>query len=219
MDKNSLDLFKQAISEGLSERFDSVVESCTDKIVCSDHHKIAMRTIVYGKAEAKRAWSPKMKRIIAILVAAALLLTSCGIIFRNEIREVFEEFFVQLSYVGDENSVGEIEEVYELNYLPKGYYLEQENISYTTAKFKYINSERDYIYFEQRILNETNFFIDNESGYSKIEEIEAYDIYYRYTGESFIYLWNDGKYSLSLRVNNELPNEEIILILNGTTLK
>ena len=219
MDKNSLDLFKQAISEGLSERFDSVVESCTDKIVCSDHHKIAMRTIVYGKAEAKRAWSPKMKRIIAILVAAALLLTSCGIIFRNEIREVFEEFFVQLSYVGDENSVGEIEEVYEPTYVPEGYTLENEMITPICSQYKFIDASNNYIYFEQRTLNETNFFIDNESGYSKIKEIEAYDIYYRYTGESFIYLWNDGKYSLSLRANNELPNEEIILILNGTTLK
>ena len=38
MDKSNLELFKQAISEGLSEKFDSVVDSCTEKIVCSEKH-------------------------------------------------------------------------------------------------------------------------------------------------------------------------------------
>ena len=104
MDKSNLELFKQAISEGLANRFDSVVNSYTDEIVCSEKHNMAMRTIVYGKADAKRVWSPKMKRIIAILVAAALVLTSCGIIFRNEIREIFEEVFVKLSYSDGETN-------------------------------------------------------------------------------------------------------------------
>ena len=120
MDKSNLELFKQAISEGLSQKFDSVVNSCTDEIVCSEKHNIAMRTIVYGKTDTKRTWSPKMKRIIAILIAAALLLTSCGIIFRNEIREMFEEFFVKLTYSEENNSNNPIEEVYHLEYLPEG---------------------------------------------------------------------------------------------------
>ena len=33
MDKGNLELFKQAISEGLSEKLDSVVNSYTDEIV------------------------------------------------------------------------------------------------------------------------------------------------------------------------------------------
>ena len=49
MDKSNLELFKQAISEGLSEKFDSVADSYTDEIICSEKHKLAMRTIVYGK--------------------------------------------------------------------------------------------------------------------------------------------------------------------------
>ena len=131
MDKSNLELFKQAISDGLSKKFDSVVNSYTDEIVCSEQHNFAMRTMVYGKADAKRTWSPKMKRVVAILIAAALLLTSCGIIFRNEIREVFEEFFVKLTYSGDDNGIDTIEEVYELTYLPEGYFLEDKIISHT----------------------------------------------------------------------------------------
>ena len=74
MDKTNLELFQQALNEGLSNRFDSLAEEYTGEIVCSRKHKLAMRTIVYGKAGGARAWSPRMRRVVAILVAAALLL-------------------------------------------------------------------------------------------------------------------------------------------------
>ena len=64
---------------------------------------------------------------IAILIAVALLLTSCGIIFRNEIREVFEEFFVKLTYDGDDESAESIKDVYCLGYVPEGYALKRES--------------------------------------------------------------------------------------------
>ena len=110
MDKSNLELFKQALNEGVSNKFDKLANSCTDEIVYSERHKLAMRAILYGKTDTKRVWSPKMKRIVAILVAAALLLTSCGIIFRNEIREIFEEFFVKLTYDGDNESTENIKD-------------------------------------------------------------------------------------------------------------
>ena len=109
MDKSNLELFKQAISDGLSKKLDSVVNSYADEIVCSEKHRLAMRTIVYGKAEAKRTWPSRMKYIIAIIVAAALLLTSCAVIFRNEIREVVDEFFAKYVYSGDETGTDTIE--------------------------------------------------------------------------------------------------------------
>ena len=104
MDKSNLELFKQALNEAVSNKFDKMADECTEEIVYSEKHKLAMRTIVYGKTDNKRVWSPKMKRIIAILIAAALLLTSCGIIFRNEIREIFKEFFVSLTYESNDKN-------------------------------------------------------------------------------------------------------------------
>ena len=127
MDKSNLELFKQALNEAVSNKFDKMADECTEEIVYSEKHKLAMRTIVYGKADTKRVWSPKMKRIIAILIAAALLLTSCGIIFRNEIREIFKDFFVSLTYETDDMSEDMIEEVYTLSYVPEGYTLEKES--------------------------------------------------------------------------------------------
>lgn len=215
MDKSNLALFKQAISEGLSEKFDSVVDSCTEEIVCSDQHKLAMRTIIYGKADTKKALSPKMKRIIAIIVAAALLLTSCGIIFRNEIREVIEEFFVKLTYSGDGMGSDTIEEVYELTYLPEGYILDTKNISYTATKFEYINSTGNYIYFEQHTIDGSEVAVDNEIGYSQIKEIKEYNVYYRFTDKYHYYIWHNSKYSFKINSTTPLSNEQIVLIIEG----
>ena len=219
MNKSNLELFKQAINEGLSKKIDSVVNSCTEKIVCSEKHNIAMRAIVYGKAETKRAWSPRMKRIIAILIAAALLLTSCGIIFRDQIREIFEEFFVKLTYSGDESGVNAIEEIYELTYLPEGYYLTEETKTRVCIQYRFVDENNNIIKFEQRGLDVSDFHIDSESGYSQIKEIEEYDVYYRFTDKYHYYIWNDAKYAMSIKSKMGLSNEQIVQIIDGIMVK
>ena len=219
MDKSNLELFKQALNEAISNKFDKMAAECTEEITCSERHKLAMRAIVYGKTDTRRVWSPKMKRIVAILVAAALLLTSCGIIFRNEIREIFENFFVKLSYSSDDISGDTIEEVYQLSYLPEGFYLEEEKIESLRINYKFTNEDGDIIWFEQRILDGSDFVIDIENGFSLIEEIKDYEVYYRHTVQNNIYLLNDGKYSIRLKSSRILSNEEIILIFDGITIK
>lgn len=215
MDKSSLELFKQAISEGLSNRFDSVVNGYGEKIVCSEKHDMAMRTIVYGKADTKRTWTPKMKRIIAILIAAALILTSCAVIFRNEIREIIEEFSVELTFSGNGGGVKAIEKVYELGYLPEGYSLSSENIEPLGVNYQFKNENGDLILFEQHILDGNILVMNSEGGYSQIIKIEEYDVYYRFTYEYYNYVWSNDKYSFLLVSNQELSNEEIELIIKG----
>ena len=219
MDKSNLELFKQALNEAVSNKFDKMADECTEEIVCSERHKLAMRTIIYGKADTSRAWSPRVKRIIAILVAAALILTSCGIIFRNQIREIFEEFYVKLTYDGNEESNKNIDEVYVLGYVPEGYVLENEVLSTTYVKYKFMTSEGDVLYFEQRALTNSEYYIDSESGYSKIEEIEEFDVYYRFTNKFYHYVWNNETYTMTIKSSIKLSNENIILLINEITTK
>lgn len=222
MDKSNLELFKQALSEGVSNRFDKMAAECTEEIVCSDKHNLAMKTIVYGKADTKRRLSPKAKRLIAILVAAALLLTSCGIIFHNEIRQIFEEvcnFFVALTYTEDGSKGATIEEIYELSYLPEGYALKDEKIRPVRIQYEFQNENGDFIWFEQKLIDGTDFFIDNEDGYSKLNEISNYEIYYRYTNTNHVYAWNTGKYSIKLKSTQQMTVQELNLILNGLVIK
>ncbi|MBO5314941.1 MAG: DUF4367 domain-containing protein [Clostridia bacterium] len=222
MDKSNLELFKQALSEGVSNRFDKMAAECTEEIVCSDKHNLAMKTIVYGKAATKRHLSPKAKRLIAILVAAAILLTSCGIIFRNEIRQIFEEvcdFFVALTYTEDGSKGATIEEIYELSYLPEGYSLEKEVITPVCTQYEFKNENGDYIWFEQKLLDGTDFYVDSESGYTQMNNVKDYEVYYRYTGEKHVYVWNDSNYSMKLSSSIQISSDEIVLILKGLKIK
>lgn len=218
-EKSSLDLFRQALSEGLSNRFDSLAEEYTGEIVCSRRHKLAMRTIVYGKAGGARAWSPRMRRVVAILVAAALLLTSCGIIFREEIREVFDELFVILYFKDDSEAPRTIEEIYTLGYVPEGYVLEKEEITNLLIKYEYTNNRGENICFDQRPIDGSEFVINSEEGYSKLENFGEIEVYYRVTSGRHHYIWSDGKYSMKLNTSEQLTDEEIILIIEEITTK
>ena len=217
MNKTNLELFKQALDEAVSNQFDKLAAQCDEEIICSEKHKLAMRAIVYGKTETAQTLSPKMKRLIAILVAASLLLTGCAIIFRNEIREVFEEFFVSLTYSGDEETLI-IQEVYSLGYVPEGYVLEKETIAAQYVRYRFSN-QVDFFYFEQRPITNSDYYIDSESGYSQINEIEEYKIYYRLVDNLHCYVWRDNNYSIKMKTSVQLSNEELILILDGISVK
>ena len=219
MDKSNLELFKQALDEAVSNKFDNMAANCTEEIVCSERHKLAMQAIVYGKGDTKRTWSPRMKRIIAILVAAALLLTSCGIIFSNQISEVFKELFASITFEGDESKTNTIEDIYQLEYVPDGYSLVEENISPLSVVYKFVDINGNIIKFKQSVINNIDFVIDSEKGYSQIVGVNNYDVYYRSTDTFHYYIWNDSKYALSLRSIVPLSNETIILIIEGITIK
>ena len=219
MDKTNLELFKQALNEAVSNKFDNIAANCTEEIACSEKHNLAMRTIVYGKTNTKHIWSPKMKRIIAILVAAALLLTSCGIIFRNEIREVFKDLFASITFEGDESEVNTIEDIYQLKYVPDGYSLVEEDVTPLTIFYKFADINGNIIIFEQSTIDGSDYAIDSENGYSKILTVNTYNIYYRYTSTKHIFVWTDNNYSLFICSNTKLSNDELIKIINGITVK
>lgn len=219
MDKSNLELFKQALNEAVSNKFDKMADECTEEIVYSEKHKLAMRTIIYGKADTKRVWSPKMRRIIAILIAVALLLTSCGIIFRNEIREVFEEFFVKLTYDGDDESTESIKDVYCLGYVPEGYTLKREITTDVFIQYTFEDKNGHFIKYDQRAISLSGFYIDIEQGYSQINEIENHYIYYRLTNGYHCYVWNCEDYSIKMKCSLQLSNDEIVKIIEGLTIK
>ena len=218
MDKTNFELFKQAVNEAVSNQFDKLAARCDEAIICSEKHNLAMRTIVYGKIKQTRKLSSKMKRLIAILVAAALLMTSCAIIFRNEIREVFEEFFVSLRYEPGDTSQDKIEEIYVLTYVPEGYVLENEYFSSHLVRYKFTNQE-DVLLVEQHTIANSNYYIDSENGYSRINEIEEYAVYYRFTGMNHIYVWNIKNYSMEIKSNKQISVQELLLIVKNIAIK
>ena len=84
MDKN-MNLLKQAIVEGFNQRIDDTLSSRMESAPCSKRHMEAMKAILEGKVTGNIVWTTKARRIVALLVAALLLLTSCAVIYREEI--------------------------------------------------------------------------------------------------------------------------------------
>lgn len=219
MYKTNEELFKQAINEALTNKFQRMADACDEEIVCSRHHRKAMRAIISGKTPRK----PLSTKMIAILVAAAiLLLAGCAIIYRDEIRDFItevREFFVKVSFPEGDNDSQYIDEIYELTYIPEGYILADERINRMAVQYVFINTDGKSIRFMQQALDSSTFSIDSEHSDNTIIEIENYTIYSRIAGNMHYYLWNDGKYALKLISAIELTDEELLSIINGLKIK
>lgn len=222
---NDTKLFEQAINDGLSNRFDKIAKEFDEEIVCSKKHELRMNVILNGKIpKAPPAMNQKRlsKRGIAILIAIIVALTSCAIIYRNEIRNFIENSYEKLlilTYSGGECEKDKIDEIYELTYLPEGFEFYDTFLFNTTSKLIYIDSSNNTIKFEQRVLNEANFYADIEKGYKKIIEITFFDVYYEKASKHNCYFWNDGKYSLRITTSLELSIEELQKIIDGVKVK
>ena len=162
-------------------------------------------------------WRPSAKKIIAILVAAAILaLAGCGIIYRNEIREfivnVFDKYFdvhfENNSHLNQENIK------YEFEYIPYGFELNkalsEENY------FLYENSKKEKIELYIYRLDTTISKFDTEyEKYHKFLELGNVKVLQYISENKVDYLWNDGYKTLVLRTNSDLTeNEAKMIILN-----
>lgn len=219
MDKTNEALFKQAINEALTNKFQRMADTCDEEIVCSRRHRKAMRAIVSGKTTRK----PLSTKMIAILVAAAiLLLAGCAIIYRDEIREFItniKEFFVEIKFDEGENDSQNIDEIYELTYIPEGYILADERINRMSVHYTFTNVDSKMIRFTQQTLDNVSFSVDSEHSDTVIIEINNLTIYSRIAGNMHYYLWNDGKYAMKLISTEKLSDGELLLIIYGLKIK
>ena len=217
--KTNQELFKQALVEGVNKRIDREIADCNEEITYSRRHIKNMARIVNGK-EIKK---PLNRKMIAILVAAAiLLLAGCAIIYRNEIREFItdiKEYFVKIKFDEGENYSQTIDEIYELTYVPDEYSLENQHIGKMLVQYLFSNADDDYIKFIQQSIDASNFYVDIEHSDNEIIEIGDYTVYSRKTNGTYYYLWNDGKYALHVYSTIELSDSELMLIINGVATK
>ena len=220
MEKSNLELFKQTLNEAWDNKIRREVESCTEEIVTSERHKAAMQAILDGTYGKSAKWKLTRAKVVAILVAAALLLASCAVIYRNEIRDLVEEIFEDFSkttYSSEETDGCEIEKVYELSYVPEGYVLEEAITNPTLVRYEFADDKNNVIVFEQNILDYSSFLFDVENGYNLLLNNNGVDIYYKATKEYHYYLWNDGVYSIQINSSRQLSNDDLKLIVNGVT--
>ena len=217
--KTNQELFKQALVEGVSRRIDREITACDEEVNYSRRHIKNMERIVKGKTPKK----PINKKMVAILVAAAvLLLAGCAIIYRDQIRDFItniKEFFVEIKFDEGENNSQTIDEIYELTYVPEGYSLEKQEINRMIVQYLFVNEDNEIIRFMQQSLDASNFYVDIENSDNVIIEIGEYTVYSRKTNNMYYYLWNNGNYALILNSTEELSIDTLELIINGIKIK
>ena len=218
MEKTNLELFRQALTEAVSSKIDSVIEGCDEEFEISDRHKTAMQAILDGTYEKKSFWKLNKAKVAAILVAAALLLASCAVIYRDEIggfiKEVYDEY---VQFVIDKDNEGQIiEQVYEFTYVPDGYVLEETHKTPSLVRYEYEDAENNFFNCHQYVRNAI-FGFDAESEDYAVETINigGIEINCTTTKQSFYYLWSDGVYAFFVQSSQPIEYSELEKIIEG----
>ena len=216
VNRTDRELFRKALSEAFIRKFDRELRDCPFSADCSAEHTRAMEAIVAEAAQSKKrkAW------IVALLVAAAMLLTACTVyVYRGEIRDFIEKVYeehIRVTYHEDDQApkTGVITEFYTLGYVPEGYVLKSEQCLANVTQSMWVNQQSEYITFEQHILDGANFFMDSEHGQTNIIICGDVEVYCLITNSS-CYTWNDGVYVYRIYSSEILSDDELEQIISG----
>lgn len=211
------DLFRRAVTEAFIRKFDRELEDCPFSADCSEAHVSRMEAIMTDGMKAIQSRKRK-SWVVALLVAAALLLTACTVYaYRGEIREFIEKVYeerIRVSFYDADQQLktGNITEYYTLGYVPEGYVLESEQRYPAANRIKWINDENDFIDFEQHILDGSNYSMDSEYGQASVIVCGEFEVYCS-MAEVFNYMWNDGMYAYKIRSSEKISDDCLTQII------
>ena len=212
-------LFRQALTEAFVRKYERELNECQETAVCSEAHTRRMNEIINQSAQRERR-RDRRKWIVALLVAAALLLTACSVYaYQDEIRSFIEkvyEDYIKVTY-DDESENQEmkiISEYYTLGYVPDGYTLTKEIRIPASMNLEWENAEGQYLAFEQRVLDGTNYGLDGEVGETNVIVCGEYSVYCR-SGNVHTYIWNDGNYSFMITTPYALSDDMLIRLVES----
>ena len=226
------ELFKKAILEAMIQKHDEELDACDEDSSCSAAYRQKMSVLLGRRAEeSKQKASRTKKRTLIAILAAVLLLVGCtAFVYREKIKNFVLDFYEQFIVVTvDNDETGEetlapqdkpkkITEFYALSYVPEGYVLADRLCVSSINLCQWKNESGDIFTFEQTLLDRTSFILDAESGDSTLLNIVGFDVYYRSLG-SHCYLWNDGKYCMTIRTTDPLSEETLARVIEGITEK
>ena len=213
VNRTDRELFRRALTEAFIRKFDRELEDCPFDGTCSDQHVSRMEALMTDGLKAIQSRKRK-SWVVALLVAAALLLTACTVYaYRGEIRDFIEKVYeerIRVSFYDPDKEIeySIITEYYTLGYVPKGYVLESEQ-RYPAANIcNWKNQLGDFIIFEQYPLDGFNSSMDSEYGHTSVIICGEIEVYCLNTNSS-CYTWNDGTYAYQISSSKKLSEDEL----------
>ena len=220
-ENESLKLFQKALADVLNEKADRVLEQDPEKPVYSKRHQRAMKKILSGKqAPLNKILKEKRikRRVIAILVAAALLLAGGLTVYAKQdaivrfVTKIFDGYTTG-SYreePGNEAAVPDvIEQEYMPTYVPEGYELTEHSSDDAVNRIEWQNNDEEILIFSQSVIG-TKYNLDNEHSTFETKDIGKYSVLivtHEVAGR--FYIWTDEKYSYSIHCSEYFLQEEI----------
>ena len=225
MKESDLKLWKMALQEAMEEKQNEEMEVVTEEILPSAQHSRKVKRML-GVDDERRKRYPA-KRLLAWGLAAVLLMASAltayaynGTSYGFSLESHGPYTVVGFAYSFDIQYTSEIEEAYELGYLPSDYhrtrlYEHQQRIECT-----YRNGEGGAIEFQQYPLGKKETWgFRNELGERVIKQYGETYVYCFNADDDRTFLWRDQKYAMVLFVGADMSDSEIEKIINGVQLQ
>ena len=214
------DMFKKALAEAMYQKYDCELAKANNgiDISCSKRHYLRLSAILgFNVGNAKRF----SKRLLAAILAAALLLTGCTVYaYRTEIKEFFVEIYekhIRVTYDTDKNNLmgKNIAKAYRATYIPEGYELVKEVNTKVDVSYKWKDLNGNIIILQQKVFDGTGLFVDAEQGNTCIINCEQCEVYCRVIDGLYYYIWTNQDYVFTLTSTTQLSNNELLEIING----
>ena len=202
MYKAERELFRRALTEAFVRKYERELAECQETAQCSDEHLRHMNEIISQSAKADRR-KDRRKWIVALLVAAALLLTACTVYaYHAEIRDFIEKVYEKYILItfSDSSSAPEVKKIaekYTLGYVPEGYELVKDDCFPNMHEMEWQDAEGNYLYVKQCNLYGSDFVLDSEFGESSVIPCDQFTVYYT-KSTVHTYVWNNGIYSFQM---------------------
>lgn len=216
-----LELFRQALMDARNQKVDEVLRSVPDNVEPSAQYLAKMQRLLNGKR--RRKLSKKSKWLIALVAALLALLVGCAAyVYRHKIADFIEGIYDKHATVvsdagADVNDGLSVNELYTLTYVPEGYALEAEDTTFGVTQI-WEDADNNKIIFNQLPQNSLQL-LDVERSASNVLEIGEQKIYYRKELESDLYIWTDDTYVYRLTCLQEMPEAEVIKIIENIQVR
>lgn len=228
--KNGREILRQALIEARLRKVQEILDENPGEVEVPPEHFRKMEQILQYAEHKSWLRHPKLgrKRMLALLIAATMmLLGGIGVYAHKDaivdfITEIFSRH-TEASYHSIEPAADIpkwIEDEYTLSYVPEGYERSKYQSDLNSIWVQWHNSNGECIYFTQSLIDRYYLQYDNENSAAQQIQVSNYTIYYTQHDSSFdLYLWTDGSYGYELECPADMPQEEVIRMIESLTLK
>ena len=220
------EIFGEALLSVSLKRYDSILKASKEDALCPPEHYEKMSRILSFdvRPPAKAKLSTKKKAVIALLIAALVVLAGCAAyVHRDTIGGFFVEIFdrsFDISDGDDGPSSSAVTEFYAPTYVPEGFEMFFEKYDSLSVRCEWKNSDEEYIYYHQCILDSIEYSLDNERSEIITVKHNGITIIFQKGESSYNYYWNDGKYAFDVSyIGNKFSEKEMLEIIDSIQIK